>query len=286
MSEILLKPLKAGLIGSGIQASLTPAMHMKEGAAQGLDYDYELIDLVKLNASPADLSRLIADAEARGLAGLNITHPCKQLVIPLLDDLSPEARALGAVNTVVLKDNRRFGHNTDWWGFAESFRRGLPQADLSSAVQLGAGGAGVATAYAILTLGLKSLTVFDREHERAVDVAETMSALFPDASITAGNDLEAAMKVASGLIHATPTGMTKYPGVPLRPEFLERRHWVAEIVYFPLETELLRQARQRGCRTLDGGGMAVFQAVGAFRLITGREADAGRMLAHFKTMTT
>ncbi|ARO33016.1 shikimate 5-dehydrogenase 2 (plasmid) [Rhizobium sp. NXC14] len=286
MSETLLKPLKAGLIGSAIQASLTPAMHMEEGAAQGLDYDYELIDLVKLNASPADLSRLVADAEERGLAGLNITHPCKQLVIALLDELSPEAQALGAVNTVVLKDNRRFGHNTDWWGFAESFRRGLPQADLSSAVQLGAGGAGVATAYAILTLGLKRLTVFDREHERAIDLAETMSALFPDASITAGSDLAVAMKAASGLIHATPTGMAKYPGTPLPPELLERRHWVAEIVYFPLETELLWQARQRGCRTLDGGGMAVFQAVGAFRLITGREPDAGRMLAHFKTMTT
>ncbi|MDO3434980.1 shikimate dehydrogenase [Rhizobium sp. CBN3] len=286
MAETLLKPLKAGLIGSAIQASLTPAMHMEEGAAQGLDYDYELIDLVKLNASPADLPRLVADAEARGLAGLNITHPCKQLVIALLDELSPEARALGAVNTVVLKDNKRFGHNTDWWGFAESFRRGLPQADLSSAVQLGAGGAGVATAYAILTLGLKRLTVFDREHERAVDLAETMSALFPDASITAGNDLEAAMTDASGLIHATPTGMAKYPGTPLPPELLERRHWVAEVVYFPLETELLQQARQRGCRTLDGGGMAVLQAVGAFRLITGREPDAARMLAHFKTMTT
>ncbi|SCB58234.1 shikimate dehydrogenase [Rhizobium aethiopicum] len=286
MAETLLKPLKAGLIGSGIQASLTPAMHMKEGAAQGLDYDYELIDLLKLNASPADLPRLIEDAETRGLAGLNITHPCKQLVIPLLDDLSPEARALGAVNTVVLKDNRRFGHNTDWWGFAESFRRGLPQADLSAAVQLGAGGAGVATAYAILTLGLKRLTVFDSEHERAVDLAETMSALFPEASVTAGSDLEAAMKDASGLIHATPTGMAKYPGTPLPPELLERRHWIAEIVYFPLETELLQQARRRGCRTLDGGGMAVFQAVAAFRLITEREPDAGRMLAHFKTMTT
>ncbi|EJZ20052.1 shikimate dehydrogenase (plasmid) [Rhizobium sp. Pop5] len=286
MAETLLKPLKAGLIGSGIQASLTPAMHMKEGTAQGLDYVYELIDLAKLETSPADLPALLEDAEKRGLAGLNITHPCKQIVIPLLDDLSPEARALGAVNTVVLKDNRRFGHNTDWWGFAESFRRGLPQADLSSAVQLGAGGAGVATAYAILTLGLKSLTVFDREHQRAVDLAETMSALVPDASITAGSDLEAAMKTASGLIHATPTGMAKYPGTPLPPDLLQERHWVAEIVYFPLETELLRQARQRGCRTLDGGGMAVFQAVGAFRLITGREPDAGRMLAHFKTMTT
>ncbi|MBB4575871.1 shikimate dehydrogenase [Rhizobium lentis] len=286
MAETLLKPLKAGLIGSGIQASLTPAMHMEEGAAQGLDYDYELIDLAKLNVSPADLPHLIGDAEARGLAGLNITHPCKQLVIPLLDELSPEARALGAVNTVVLKDGRRFGHNTDWWGFAESFRRGLPQADLSSAVQIGAGGAGVATAYAILTLGLQRLTVFDREQNRAADLAQTMSALFPGALVAAGGDLEAAMKDASGLIHATPTGMAKYPGTPLPPELLERRHWIAEIVYFPLETELLRQSRQRGCRTLDGGGMAVFQAVGAFRLITGREPEAGRMLAHFKTMTT
>ncbi|MDF0695974.1 shikimate dehydrogenase [Rhizobium sp. MC63] len=286
MAETLLKPLKAGLIGSGIQASLTPAMHMEEGAAQGLDYDYELIDLAKLNVSPADLPHLIGDAEARGLAGLNITHPCKQLVIPLLDELSPEARALGAVNTVVLKDGRRFGHNTDWWGFAESFRRGLPQADLSSAVQIGAGGAGVATAYAILTLGLQRLTVFDREQNRATDLAQTMSALFPGALVAAGGDLEAAMKDASGLIHATPTGMAKYPGTPLPPELLERRHWIAEIVYFPLETELLRQSRQRGCRTLDGGGMAVFQAVGAFRLITGREPEAGRMLAHFKTMTT
>ncbi|ANL74655.1 shikimate 5-dehydrogenase 2 (plasmid) [Rhizobium phaseoli] len=286
MAETLLKPLKAGLIGADIQASLTPAMHMQEGAAQGLDYAYELIDLTRLNASPADLSGLIEDAEARGLAGLNITHPCKQLVIPLLDDLSPEARALGAVNTVVLKGGRRFGHNTDWWGFAESFRRGLPQADLSAAVQLGAGGAGVATAYAILTLGLERLTVFDREHERAVDLAEAMSALFPGAAIAAGRDLAVAMQGASGLIHATPTGMAKYPGVPLPPELLEPRHWLAEIVYFPLETELLRQARTRGCRTLDGGGMAVFQAVGAFRLITGREPDASRMLMHFKTMTT
>ncbi len=121
MAETLLKPLKAGLIGADIQASLTPAMHMQEGAAQGLDYAYELIDLTRLNASPADLSRLIEDAEARGLAGLNITHPCKQLVIPLLDDLSPEARALGAVNTVVLKGGRRFGHNTDWVGFCRKF---------------------------------------------------------------------------------------------------------------------------------------------------------------------
>ena len=285
MAETLLKTLKAGLIGSGIQASLTPAMHMREGAAQGLAYDYQLIDLAQLGLMPDSLPELLEQAEAEGFAGVNITHPCKQLVIAHLDELSDEARALGAVNTVVLKDGRRHGHNTDWWGFAESFRRGLPDADLSSAVQLGAGGAGVATAYAILTLGMKHLTVVDRELERAEQLAESMSGLFPEATIEASSDIAAAMDEATGIIHATPTGMAKYPGLPLPAEHLQPRHWVAEIVYFPLETELLRIARQKGCRTLDGGGMAVFQAVGAFRLFTGREPDAERMMRHFQTMT-
>ncbi|EUB96394.1 Shikimate dehydrogenase substrate binding domain protein [Rhizobium sp. CF080] len=285
MAETLLKPLKAGLIGAGIQASLTPAMHMTEGAAQGFQYEYELIDLNQLGLTPSSLPKLLDDAEARGLIGLNITHPCKQVVIPYLDELSDEARALGAVNTVVLKDGKRFGHNTDWWGFAESFRRGLSGADLTAAVQIGAGGAGVATAYAILSLGLKSLTVFDREPERAQQLAETMATLFPRASIEASSDIVSAMRNVPGVIHATPTGMAKYPGLPLPPELLQPHQWVAEIVYFPLETELLKVARQRGCRVLNGGGMAVFQAVGAFQLFTGREPDAARMLQHFEALT-
>lgn len=285
MTETLLRPLKAGLIGAGIQASLTPAMHMREGAAQGLAYEYELIDLSLRGAGPEDLPQLLSEAERRGLCGLNITHPCKQLVIPFLHELSDEARDLGAVNTVVLQAGRRIGHNTDCWGFSESFRRGLPDAALTHAVQLGAGGAGVATAYAILSMGLAALTVFDREMERAETLASSMSALFPQANIAAATDLAAAMQAADGLIHATPTGMAKYPGLPLPADLLEARHWVAEVVYFPLETALLAEARQRGCSTLDGGGMAVFQAVGAFRLFTGREPDAARMLAHFKALT-
>lgn len=286
MVETRLKPLKAGLIGSGIQASLTPAMHMQEGAAQGFAYDYELIDLTQRCLTPDSLPALLSQAEQHGLSGLNITHPCKQLVIPHLDELSDEARALGAVNTVVLKGGRRYGHNTDWWGFAESFRRGLPDADLKSAVQIGAGGAGVATAYAILSLGLKNLTVFDLDPERATHLAQSLSVLFPKATIEASGDLAAAMRSASGLIHATPTGMAKYPGMPLAPELLSARHWVAEIVYFPLETELLKTAKLRGCRVLNGGGMAVFQAVGAFSLFTGREPDAYRMMRHFDNLTS
>ncbi|HEV7250267.1 MAG TPA: shikimate dehydrogenase [Shinella sp.] len=284
MIETLLKPMKAGLIGAGIQASLTPAMHMREGEAQGFSYAYELIDLSQIGATPKDLPRLLEEAEARGLAGLNITHPCKQSVIPFLDDLSPQARDLGAVNTIVMRDGKRLGHNTDWWGFAESFRKGLPQADLSSALQLGAGGAGAATAYALLSLGLKKLLVFDRETERAKALVHALAPLFPSAEVAVADTLAHAMREAAGLVHATPTGMAKYPGLPLPADLLDPRHWVAEVVYFPLETELLREARRRGCRTLDGGGMAVFQAVGAFRLFTGIEPDAERMLAHFNTL--
>jgi shikimate dehydrogenase len=286
MADTIVRPVRAALIGAGIQASLTPAMHMQEGVAQGFSYEYHLIDLVELGLSTESLPGLLDKAEKEGLGGLNITHPCKQLVIPYLDELSQEARALGAVNTIVFRDGKRYGHNTDWWGFAESFRHGLPDADLSTGVQIGAGGAGVATAYAALSLGLRELVVLDQQGERAERLAETLSSIFPDASVTAGSDLASALAQARGLIHATPMGMAAHPGLPLPPSLLRSDLWVAEIVYFPLETELLRQARARGCPVLDGGGMAVYQAVGAFRLLTGRQPDAGRMRRHFISMTS
>ncbi len=279
------QPIKAGLIGTGIQASLTPAMHMREGQAQGLAYEYQLLDMSVLNASLSDLPALLDRAEAEGFAGLNITHPCKQAVIAYLHTLSNDAASLGAVNTVVFQNGRRIGHNTDWWGFAESFRRGLPQAVLGRVVQLGAGGAGAAVAHAALMLGAAQLTIFDTDQARAEQLAAALASRFTDRHIHAGTDLAAAMAQADGLIHATPTGMAKYPGLPLPETLLQARHWVAEIVYFPLQTALVKLARQRGCAVLDGGGMAVFQAVEAFRLITGLEPDADRMLAHFAELT-
>ncbi|PWC54830.1 shikimate dehydrogenase [Azospirillum sp. TSO22-1] len=274
----------AGLIGSGIQASLTPAMHEREGAEQGLRYVYRLIDLEALTLPAEVLPELLTAARRMGFDGLNVTFPCKQAIIPLLDDLSDDARALGAVNTVVLRDGRAVGHNTDWWGFAESVRRGLPDTRRQRVVQLGAGGAGAAVAHAALTLGTEHLTLFDRDAGRAEALAADLSARFGAGRVAGGGDLAGAMRAADGLIHATPTGMAKFPGLPLPAELLHPALWVAEIVYFPLETELLRAARARGCRTLDGGGMAVFQAVRAFHLITGREPDAGRMLRHFAGM--
>ena len=276
---------KAGLIGKGIQASLTPAMHMTEGRAQGLDYRYELLDLDRLGAGSPSLADLIIQAEAQGFGGLNVTHPFKQDVVEFVDTLSAEAAALRAVNTIVLRGGRRHGYNTDWWGFAESFRRGLPEADLRSVVQLGAGGAGAATAFAILHSGAERLVLFDSDEARAAGLSDSMRSYFPSAEVEVVRDLEAAMAAASGVIHATPTGMEKYPGLPLPAAFLHRSLWVAEIVYFPLNTELLIEARRRGCQALDGGGMAVFQAVKAFQLFTDLKPDAERMHRHFMELT-
>jgi shikimate dehydrogenase len=273
-----------GLVGAGIQASRTPSLHEREGAEQGLRYVYKLIDLEALGIDTSALPEILTAAQRFAFAGLNITHPCKQAVIPLLDELSPDAQALGAVNTIVLKDGRRVGHNTDWWGFAESFRRELSDVRRERVVQFGAGGGGAAVAYALLTLGAGEVIIIDPDRRRAHGLAAALRERFGEARASANPTLGAAMASADGVVNTTPLGMAKYPGMAVPAELLQPSLWVADIVYFPLETELLRQARARGCRTMSGGGMAVFQAVGAFRLFAGREPDAGRMLRHFSQM--
>jgi shikimate dehydrogenase len=275
-----------GLIGAGIQASLTPAMHEREGDEQGLRYLYRNLDLTPMGVGPEALPELLLAAQRMGFAGLNITHPCKQLVIPLLDEMSADAKALGAVNTVVLCDGRRRGENTDWWGFAEAFRRNMAGAALDRVVQLGAGGAGAAVAHALLTLGVGRLTIMDVDAGRAAALADSLCGRFGDGRAVGGADIAAAMQAAQGLVHCTPTGMAGHPGLPLPAGLLHPGLWVADIVYFPLETELLRVARGLGCRTLTGGAMAVFQAVEAFRLFTGITPDAERMLRHFAALVS
>jgi shikimate dehydrogenase len=278
--------LLLGLIGSGIQASRAPALHEGEAAQQGLRCIYKLIDIAKLGLGVDALPELLTAAERLGFAGLNITHPCKQAVIPYLHELSPDARALGAVNTVLLRDGKRVGCSTDWYGFAENFRRGLPNVPLTRAVQLGAGGAGAAVAHAALTLGVGELTICDIDSGRMAALADSLCARFGAGRAVVATDMASAMAAADGVINATPIGMADHPGLPLPSEFLRSALWVAEIVYFPLETDLLRTARAVGCRTLDGGGMAVFQAVEAFRLFTGIAPDAGRMLRHFAALSS
>ncbi len=274
-----------GLIGSGIQLSRTPALHEQEGDSQGIRLLYQKIDLISLGLGVNALPDLLLAAERMGFAGLNVTHPCKQAVIPLLDEMSRDAKALGAVNTVILRDGKRRGENTDWWGFAEAFRRTMEGVPTRRVVQLGAGGAGSAVGHALLTLGVAQLVIQDMDAARAAALADNLSSRFGAGRAIACHNLASAVAEADGLVHCTPTGTAEHPGLPLPEVLLRRDLWVAEIVYFPLETELLRAARTLGARTMHGGVMAVFQAVEAFRLLTGLVPDATRMFDHFQRMT-
>jgi shikimate dehydrogenase len=279
-----------GLVGSGIGPSLTPPLHEREADELGLRYLYRRLDIDVLGLPATAIGNVLAAARLAGYDGLNITHPCKQLVLEHLDDLSPDAAALGAVNTVVFTDGHAVGHNTDWSGFARSISRRLPDAVLDRVVLLGAGGAGAAVAHALLTLGAGVVHVLDLDEARSTTLAASLRDRFGSDRATAGRldpgaeELTAQLRLADGLVHATPTGMAAHPGMPVPEDLLRPDLWVADVVYRPLETELVTTARARGCRVLDGGGMAVFQAAGAFALFTGVEPEADRMLRHFEAL--
>jgi shikimate dehydrogenase len=279
-----MKKILIGLIGAGIQRSLSPSLHEEEARHHGLRLHYQLIDLDAARVDVEALPTLVAAARVMGFAGLNITYPCKQAVVPLLDSLSEEARAIGAVNTVVREGDRLVGYNTDGSGWSWGFRRALPQADLSSVVLLGAGGAGSACADAVLRLGARQLDIVDQDASRAAELAGRLNRQFPGNPASSATDLESALDKASGLIQATPVGMAKHPGMPLPERLLRRSMWVSEIVYVPLETPLLKAARRIGCDTCDGGQMNVGQALGGFKLFTGLDADPARMDAHFRRL--
>jgi shikimate dehydrogenase len=273
-----------GLIGSGIAASRTPPMHEAAADAAGIRYLYKKIDLTELKLGAEALPELLTAAKRMGFDGLNVTHPCKQAILPLLDELSPDAEALGAVNTVVIRNGRMTGHNTDWFGFAENFRRNMLGASLGRVVQFGAGGAGSAVAFALMKLGVRELTIIDVDLAKAQSLVDSLSPQFPERRLSAGQDVAANVAAADGIVNATPIGMDKYPGTPLPAALLRPDLWVAEIVYFPLETALLRAARALGCRTVDGGGMAIFQGTEAFRLFTGVSPDPNVFFATFASL--
>ena len=277
-----MRKMLLGLIGAGIQRSLAPALHEEEGRHHGLRVHYQLIDLAHTEEVLPELMRA---ARVMGFAGLNITYPCKQSVIPLLDALSEEARAIGAVNTVVREGERLVGYNTDGSGWSWGFRRTLPAADLSRVVLLGAGGAGSACADAVLRLGAQQLVVVDQDRARAASLVKRLNGHFPGKASVAG-DAAAGLHGASGLIQATPVGMAALPGMPLPEKLLQRSMWVSEVVYVPLDTPLLQAARRIGCATADGGHMNVGQAIGAFKLFTGLDADPARMEGHFRRLVS
>lgn len=277
----------AGLIGAGIGSSLSPALHEREAWRLGFESEYLLFDIERLGRDPKAVGQLVREARDRGLAGVNITHPCKQLVVPELDDLSEEAAALNAVNTVVFEGDGLVGHNTDTTGFREAFQRGLPEAAIDRVVVIGAGGAGAAVSQAMLTSGAQELAIVDVDAERSRELAATVVRRFGARRARPADPsaLGRLLAAADGVVHATPVGMAAYPGTAVPPELLRSALWVAEVVYMPLETRLLRDARARGCRTLSGAAMVALQAAGSMELFLGVRPDRERMLAHVEELT-
>ena len=285
-----LKKVLLGLIGAGIQQSLTPAMQEEEGRHHGLDVHYQLIDCNETGFTAAQLPALLQAAQHMGFAGVNVTHPFKQAVISLLDELSDEARLIGAVNTVVFQGGRKIGYNTDCPGFASAFLHSFATQPKSHAVQFGSGGAGAAVAHAALRSGVETLSLIDLDTARRDALVADLRGVYGSARIRVADDARDAVPAAQGIINATPMGMANYPGMAFDAALLRPDLWVAEIVYFPLETALLRAARNLGAPTMDGGGMAVGQAADAFDLFhqttLAARADAARMSAHFRRMVT
>jgi shikimate dehydrogenase len=279
-------PYLVGLVGQGVGPSLTPALHMAEARANGLDYVYRTIDLRTAGIAPERIGEVLEWTRALGYNALNITHPCKRLVIEHLDALDDGAAALGAVNTVVFETHRTVGYNTDAPGFGTGFGEGLPGAATDSVTLVGAGGAGAAVGHALLDIGTEHLVVVDLDVERATALARELAHRHPGARVEASefDKLSVLLPVSDGVVHCTPTGMADHPGLPFDAGLLHPGLWVADIVYRPLNTALLTAAREVGCRTLDGGHMAVHQATTAFELITGITPDAARMSRHFRSL--
>jgi len=256
-------------------------LHEREAQAQGSRLAYLLFDFAELRLAESDLPRVLDALELLSFAGVNVTHPYKQAIIEHLDEISNDAEHIGAVNTVAFRNGRKTGYNTDAAGFEAAFGQTLDGVALEAVVQIGAGGAGSATAYALLRLGAREVMVHDREEQRAKELVDRMSRHFDPSRIVVCTDLRESMAYCDGVVNATPMGMAAYPGLPVPEDSLRREMWVADIVYYPLETALLAAARRTGCRVMDGSGMAVWQAAGAYEIFTGRAAQPDRMLETF-----
>lgn len=265
-----------GLIGAPIAMSASPAMHEEAADALGIRCHYHLIEVP--GADQARLRALLDGVRNLGFAGVNVTFPYKEAVVPLLDELSSPARAIGAVNAVVVRDGRLIGHNTDTTGFERAIRDIVTSSRTGPVALVGAGGVGKAIAFALARLGVAELYIFDTDHAKAAHLAEQLRGRL---TVRLANRVEDPLQDAVGLINATPTGMLPDRGMPVPDALLHGRLWVADAVYTPLWTPLMKAAKAKGARVISGRDLAVYQAADAFELFTGLRPSIAVMASAF-----
>ena len=253
-----------GLIGAPIAQSAAPAMHEQAADALGARCHYQLIEVA--GADPAELRALLDGVRRLGFAGVNVTFPYKEAVVPLLDEMSPGARAIGAVNTVVVRDGRLIGHNTDTTGFERAIGDLVAKSNRGPVALIGAGGVGKAIAFALANLGVAELSIFDADRVKAEQLAMQ---LLGRMEARVADDVTNALEGAAGVVNGTPVGMLPDCGMAVPEALLHRDLWVADAVYTPLWTPLLTAARARGAKVMTGRELAIYQAADAFELFTG-----------------
>jgi shikimate dehydrogenase len=276
LSALKARKFLTGLIGAPIAHSASPAMHEHAAAALGVRCHYQLIEVA--GADRAGLATLLEGVRRLGFAGVNVTYPYKEAVVELLDELAPKAAAMGAVNTVVVRDGRLIGHNTDTTGFERAVAPLVSQTNRGIVALIGAGGVGKAIAFALANLDVAGLRIFDTERARA----EKLAGLLPaNKTATVVASVEEALEGAVGVVNGTPIGMLPNRGTPVPDQLLRADLWVADAVYSPLWTPLLKAAKARGAQVLLGRELAIYQAADAFELFTGLSPSTAAMGAAF-----
>ncbi|MGJ4887769.1 shikimate dehydrogenase [Bradyrhizobium sp. HKCCYLRH3099] len=276
LSALKARKFLTGLIGAPIAHSASPAMHEHAAAVLGVRCHYQLIEVA--GADRAGLEMLLQGVRRMGFAGVNVTYPYKEAVVELLDELAPKAAAMGAVNTVVVRHGRLIGHNTDTTGFERAVAPLVSQTSRGVVALIGAGGVGKAIAFALANLGVAGLRIYDTDRVRV----EKLASLLPAGTIaTVVGSVEEALQGAVGVVNGTPIGMLPNRGTPVPDHLLRADLWVADAVYSPLWTPLLKAAKAKGAQVLLGRELAIYQAAEAFELFTGLAPSTDAMGAAF-----
>jgi len=265
------------LIGDPVEHSISPIIHNEVFRALNLNYVY-----LAFRVLPEDLMDAVRGLRALGVVGFNVTIPHKVSVMKYLDELSPDAEVVGSVNTVVNRSGRLVGYNTDYLGVVNTFKNLGIKLEGTSATVLGAGGASRAVVYALILGGVERVFIVNRTLEKAVSLASEFSIKFPNTSLIpmglTQENLREAIQKSHIVINTTSVGMYPRTEESLVPSDLLRSDLVVmDVVYNPLETKLLRDAKAVGAKAVDGVNMLVYQAVASFKLWTGIDPPVDMM---------
>jgi shikimate dehydrogenase len=254
-----------GLIGHGIGRSLTPGLHVVLGELTGRTVEYPIFD--RDHSFTPQLSNFLTACESSQRAGINVTHPFKEAICEHIE-LADEFAAIGACNTIrFLPGGRRVGYNTDCSGLQAALLPFLPPGGLSCVALLGAGGFGKAAAFALCSLGVKELRVFDVDNRRASELAHRVASHF-ETTVVAASSAETACLGSTGIVNCTPVGMHHHPGNPVVQDCLDAMTWAFDAVYIPIKTEFLAMVEASGAVAISGSELFFWQAIHAFQHFT------------------